>query len=136
MLVSMPRIRRRAAMLLLAWMALGLFASAHAGAAARQKIGRATGHCHEATPPPCGEPARDASRPGPGAPCQWPIALVCCQQPMAADAATSGPVMLGVLWVRGFSPMPALLASRPRIVPATASMTLPPALERSVILQV
>lgn len=128
----MPRMRRRAATWMLAWMALGLLASAGMGHTARPALPP----CHEAAPPPSGAPARDAAPPGREMPCQWALPLLCCQQPLAADAASPGLVTLVALWVHAIDPVFAPLPSALRAAPVSLQSSAAPPLERSVVLQV
>lgn len=128
----MPRIRRHAAILVLAWMVLGPLASAVPGHLV-ERAGVATqagGTSH------CGERARDPLPKPPASPCQWPLPLLCCQDRAAADVASPGLVMLGAVGLQRLVPSVVLA---PSALGGTRASFWTPAsrcLERSVVLQV
>lgn len=136
MLDSMSRVRRRAAVSLLVWLALSLLASPGVGHAALQTDAAPATHCHEAPPAPVGEPARNAAPPRPAIPCQWALPLLCCEQPAAADAGGGGIVEPPALWLRPLPPAAPAPWPASRIAAGFLVLSLPPSLERSVVLQV
>jgi len=133
---------------MLAWMTLGLLASAGMGhtdpqaqpqtnpQAQPQTDRLALAACHGAAPAQSGEPARDATPSGPELPCQWALPLLCCQQPAAADASSPGLVKLAALWLHVIDPLFAPLPPALRVAPVALEASTTPPLERSVVLQV
>ena len=134
MLISMSR-RHRCAALLLSWMALGLLLSAGTGhtspapevSAAPPDM--AASHCGGSAPP-AGEPEQD------GAPCQWALPLLCCQQVAAVDVSAADVTPPPMVWLLPLEPVLAAPDFTALSVPAGLPAPPFPALQRSVVLQV
>jgi hypothetical protein len=128
----MPTCRDRAAIALLAWMALALLVSAAVGKAHHANGDLAMSHCH-------GGPVRSEGRDAPagrGTPCQWAVPLLCCQDPGASGAVSLDVSEPAALSLRALlPPLPAAAAwmGSPK---AALTRALPLPRERTGILQV
>lgn len=132
----MGRIRRRAAVAILACMTLGVLSLASMSHGASQQPGTpAAAPCHASEGSP-GVPADEPVPHCPQAPCQLAIPLLCCAQPAAADAGGPNLSPSPTLATRAVATDPALRpAARCAQANACVSACEPPR-ERSVVLQV
>jgi hypothetical protein len=138
MLVSMPRIRRRATALLLAYLALGFIASfraGHTGSGSPLAAATPAGHCGSGGSMDPGGAPNDGTAPDDAKPCQWATPLLCCQQVVTADSGNVGPVADGALLVRSLAPSHLALIFVAHQRPAALSAPRSTSYERSAILQ-
>ena len=130
----MSRLRGCAAIVVLAWLFVGIAAQARPLLArdAGGDAAHASAPCHPASHPeaPAGE--RPASDP---APCQWPMPLLCCQDVAAVGAGSAVPTPPPALWLGSESPLLAAPSGPAVRSAAEAIPFLPSPLRSSVVLQ-
>lgn len=130
----MSRLRGWTAIVVLAWLFVGIAAQARPLLARDPgaEAARASAPCHPASrsEAPAGE--RPASDP---VPCQWPMPLLCCQDVAAVGAGGAVPTPPPALWLVMGSPLLAAPSGPPIRSAAAAPAFSPPTLRSSVVLQ-